>query len=313
MDELSLDDLKAFHLIASEGGISAASRRSRASKATLSRAVSRLEAAAGTPLFDRIGGGFRLTRTGASLAAVAEATAPLAREAEAVLRAAQDKPQGRLRIAAGAMVAQQVLGPVLAELHRRHPLVRAEVIVTGAAPNPLVEDIDVMLRLGQPSEEYLVVRRIMRSPLQLYVPSSKVGDVDLDDPAAVESLGRVVILAPGLPEDWTLRDAAGAVVHLTAPPLASVGDPAVVFGILQSGSGVGMLPAVLGDLLVRSGICARALPGYAGPMIEGFACLPPRRASVPAVRVFIDLLAEFASSASSDTQWGDVIQLLSRQ
>lgn len=275
MDGLSLDDLRAFHLIASEGGISAAARRSRASKATLSRALSRLEATAGTPLFDRIGQGFRLTRTGASLASVAEATASIAREADAVLRAAQDMPQGQLRIAAGAMVAQQVLGPVLAELHRRHPLIRAEVIVTGTAPNPLVENIDVVLRMGQPVEEYLVVRRIMRSPLQLYIPAAKAGEIDPENPASVETLGRVLIQAPGLPDDWTLRDDAGGVVRLSSEPLARVGDPAVVLGILQSGSGVGLLPAVLGDLMVRSGICARALPRHIGPMIEGYACLPP--------------------------------------
>ncbi|MBE9640528.1 LysR family transcriptional regulator [Salipiger mangrovisoli] len=302
MDPLSLDDLLAFHLIASEGGISAAARRSRASKATLSRALARLEDAAGTPLFDRTTQGFRLTQTGASLASVAEGTAALAREAEAVLRAATDMPQGRLRIAAGAMVAQQVLGPVLAELHRRFPQVRAEVIVTGTAPNPLAEDIDVMLRIGQPSEDYLVVRRIMRSPLQLYIPAARLGEIDPENPVSVESLGRVVIRAPGLPEDWTLRDEAGGVVRLTSEPLASVGDPAVVLGILQGGSGVGLLPAVLGDLMVRAGLCVRALPRHAGPMIEGYACLPPRRASIPAVRVFIDLLAEFAWKAMSGHQ-----------
>lgn len=299
MDDVSLDDLRVFHLIATEGGISAAARKSRASKATLSRALARLEQTAGTPLFDRMGQGFRLTRTGASLASVAAGTASIAREAEAVLRAAHEVPQGQLRIAAGAIVAQLVLGPVLGELHRRHPSVRAEVIVTGTAPNPLVEDIDVMLRIGQPTEDYLVVRRIMRSPLQLYIPAAKAAQIDVEDPVAIEALGRVVIQAPGIPEDWVLRADDGSTVSMTSNPLASVGDPAVVLGILRSGNGVGLLPAILGDLLVRSGICVRALPRHAGPVIEGFACLPPRRASVPAVRVFVDLLAEFTKDAKS--------------
>ena len=78
-----------------------------------------------------------------------------------------------------------------------------------------------------------------------------------------------------------------------------MGDPTVVLGILEGGSGVGLLPAVLGDLMVKSGICVRALPRHQGSMIEGYACLPPRRASVPAVRAFIDLLTEFASAAKS--------------
>ena len=36
----------------------------------------------------------------------------------------------------------------------------------------------------------------------------------------------------------------------------------------------------------------RALPRHEGPVVEVYASFPPRRASVPAVRAFIDLLVE---------------------
>ena len=64
---IGLDDLRSFYLVAEAGGVSAASRQFGVSKATLSRALTRLEAQAGAQLFDRVSTGVRLTPAGETL------------------------------------------------------------------------------------------------------------------------------------------------------------------------------------------------------------------------------------------------------
>ena len=289
-----LDDLHLFHLVHDAGSISAAARRGGMSKATLSRAIARLEDVAGAPLFDRVGTGLQLTQSGGALLDPAQAASRVLMEAEEVLRAAHGEPHGDLRIAASALSAQQLLGPVVAEMHRRYPAVRTHVTVTGHGPDPLAENLDVVLRIGRPSEQHLIARRILDAPLRLYISANRDEPVDVSDPAAVEAVGRIRIDVPGVPHDWVLHDKAGKTIRMASAPMASVGDPTVALGILRSGHGVAFLPSLFGDPRIASGDFTRALPEFEGPRIEIFASFPPRRASVPAVRVFIDLLTEFA-------------------
>jgi DNA-binding transcriptional LysR family regulator len=88
---------------------------------------------------------------------------------------------------------------------------------------------------------------------------------------------------------------------MASRPLLDVGDPMVAMGVLQSGPGVACLPRVFGEPGVRDGTLARALPGWRGAPLEMYLAMPPRRASVPAVRVLLDILRERAEALSAAT------------
>lgn len=291
--KLSLEDLRLFALMSEAGGISAAERQYGLSKARLSRALSRLEGLAEGPLFDRVGRGLALTQAGHVLLPIAQDSLRAAREAETALNAAHGVPRGPLRIAASALSAQQLLAPVIAEFGHRYPAVETSIVVTGHGPDPLAENLDVVLRLGRPEEAHLVARRVLTSPLKLYVSALREKDVDLHDPEAVAGLGRILIDVPGSPRDWTLRNASGQVLKFQQPPLVQVGDPTVALGILRAGTGVVFLPELYGRARIGSNDFVEALPGYRGPDVEIYAAFPPRRASVPAVREFMNTLGEY--------------------
>lgn len=294
-DALSLDDLNLFVFMAEEGSISGASRRFGISKAKLSRALSRLEERAGLPLFDRVAGGLRLTATGQALQPVAQRLAQTSSEAEEILRAAVGEPTGQLRVAASALSGQLLIAPVIAELHRLHRGVQVVVTVSALGPDPLSEDLDVVLRLGRPPEPYLIARKIASSPLALYA-SRPVAEA-LNRSRALEQVDaqRIVIGVPGVPADWDMHDGSGVTHTLRGAPKSVVGDPSVALGILKAGQGVSLLPEIFGKPLERRNELARVRPDLSGPEVEIFACFPPRRASVPAVRVFIDGLVAFAN------------------
>ncbi|QPH54233.1 LysR family transcriptional regulator [Pontivivens ytuae] len=293
----SLDDLRLFFMIHEAGSISGAARRFGVSKATLSRALARLEEEVGMPLFDRLSSGLKPTQTAEMLLPAAEEATRAGSRAEDLLRRAQGTPNGELRIAASALSARQVLGPVLARMAERYPEVQTTVQITALGPDPLAEDLDVVLRLGRPPEPYLIARRILKTERALYVSRQVATRVDLDDPKAVAQIPRIQSGVPGSPFTWTLTDDGGTRIEIDSPPACIVGDPSVELEIVRSGYAMALLPKLYIEAQRDGGDLVRALPVYAGPDVEIYASFPPKRASVPAVRVFIDLLVEGASEA----------------
>lgn len=290
--DASLDDLRLMLMLHDAGSLSAAAARFGMAKATLSRALGRLEEQAGMALFDRTRAGLQLTQAGRALLPAAEAATRAGAEAENVIKKVRGTPHGELRLAASALSGQQLLGPVLARMHALYPEVRPVVRVTGLGPDPLAEDLDLVLRLGRPAEPYLIARRIIGAPLRLYAGNRASERHDLSDPESVPALGRIIIDVPGSPTVWRLSDASGEALSFDSPPICMVGDPTVALGLLSAGAGVAFLPSIYGETHVAQGELVRVLPDLEGPEVEIYASFPPKRASVPAVRAFIDLLVE---------------------
>ncbi|SHH33793.1 LysR family transcriptional regulator [Marivita hallyeonensis] len=289
---VNLEDLRIVFFLYEAGSLSAAARRFEVPKATLSRSLARLEDQAGIPLFDRQSTGLKLTQAGEMLLPAAKAATEAGATADDVLRRASGEPEGELRIAASALSAQQILGPIIGEFSRLYPKVTVRVKVTGHGPDPLEEDLDLVLRLGRPDEPYLITRRVIASTFGLYGPP------DCQDKpftkAEIKELGRIVIDVPGAPLDWEMQDTNGRRLRLDAAPMCFVGDPSVALGILASGKGVAFLPAIFGDRKVLSGELARLFPEFSGPDIEIYAAFPPKRAEIPAVRAFLDLMVDMS-------------------
>ena len=109
--------LRAFHLVAQEGGFSGAARAASLSQPTLSSQVKALEAAYGVRLFERQGRGVRPTELGQTLHAITSRLFAAEDEARELLGGAKSLTRGHLRIAADS--ASHVM-PVLAEMRRRH-------------------------------------------------------------------------------------------------------------------------------------------------------------------------------------------------
>lgn len=289
-----VDDLRLLAMVSDAGSINAASRTSGISKSVLSRAVGKLEEMTGGPLFDRTPTGMTLTATGAVLLPVARRAAQVVRDADEALRSASDVPQGPLRIAASALSGSQLVAPALAEMARLHPKVETTLRVTARGPDPLAEDLDLVLQIGKPEGTHVVSRRIVASPLALYAAREQAARTDLSDPEAVSRLGRVVVAIENVPSVWDLEYRDGRRLRLDTPPLLRIGDPTVAIAVLNAGAGVAMIPWIYGEPLARAGALVRVLPDWLGPTMEVHGVMPPRRAAIPAVATFLDILRQHA-------------------
>lgn len=295
---IGLDDLRSFYLISEAGGVSAAERRFGVSKATLSRALSRLEQHAEGPLFDRVSNGVKLTAAGETLLEAARQATQAGVTADEILRAVNDEPSGTLRVAASALSGQYLLGPVVARLAKDFPNVTTRVFVTADGPDPIVEDLDLVLRLGRPDEPNLIARRICATPMRLYCGESFAARYPVDDPAVVTQLPRVVIDVPGAPSEWRLTGPENQSLVCDASPCVVVGDPSVALGMIRSGVGITLLPALFANQQVARGEAVPVLPEFDTGNIDIFAVFPPGRSNIPAVRVLIDYLVEEARRLS---------------
>lgn len=124
---LDWNDLRYFLAVADHGSTLAAGRALRVSQTTVARRIAALEEALGLPLFDRRQAGYSLTPHGESLigrARVVEtATADFAEASAALAR----DTSGTVRITTQEIFAHTLLGPMLRELHERHPEIVIEL------------------------------------------------------------------------------------------------------------------------------------------------------------------------------------------
>src|SRR5262249_36414626 len=111
----SLDDLIWFVRIADAGGLSRASRALDVPKSTLSRRLSRMEAAGGVTLLQRNSRSSSLTDAGRRLV---DQAAPLLKQLESVARdllAQEASPRGLVRISASGSFGKLVVVPLVTE------------------------------------------------------------------------------------------------------------------------------------------------------------------------------------------------------
>lgn len=288
--EHGLDDLRAFGLIAGAGGISAAARRHALPKGSLARAVARLEAAAGTALFDRVGQGLRLTARGERLRESGERAVRLWGDADAALLADAGEPRGALRVGAGAHSGLTLAAPVIAGIVRDWPEVRASLCTLGDGPESGIEDIDVLLSIGRPRQQNLVSRRIVAGTLAPYASNEVAATIDIDDVAAVSRLPRAVVDVGTMDTTWRMEARDGRTVLLDAPALVTVEDPLVAMEVVANGVGTAFLSALMVRHARRGSDLQRLLPSCSGPPIEVYLSFAPGRGDVPVVRAFIDAL-----------------------
>ena len=158
--------LRALGAVLAEGSLTAAARRLGSSQPTLSRQVAALEALLGAPLFERAAR--RLVPTAAALA-LAEPAARMLAAAQAVAVAAEasraDEAAGTVRLTASAVVATQVLPPLLAELARRHPAIQVELVPSDQLSNLLEHEADIAVRMLRPTQGALITRHLGDWPL----------------------------------------------------------------------------------------------------------------------------------------------------
>jgi DNA-binding transcriptional LysR family regulator len=159
---------RSFLAVLREKSVSAAARALNLTQPTLARHINALEAAMGSELFTRSQQGLSPTEGALELTPYAES---LEANAAAILRTASGlgkAAKGTVRISASEIMGAEILPPMLAELRRQHPALEFELALSNTVDNLLRRDADVAVRMVEPAQEALVVKKLGTVSLGLY-------------------------------------------------------------------------------------------------------------------------------------------------
>ena len=290
-----LEGFYYFTRVVEHGGFAKAARALDIPKSRLSRHVSSLEGRLGVRLVNRSTRRFVVTDVGHEV--YRHATAMLA-EADAALEVvefARAKPCGTLRASCPVALAQSALAPILPAFLEAYPAIRLELHVSNRRVDVLAESFDVALRVrSKPSGEDGLVMRTFREVDELLVasPTYLEGAASLTEPAELEHHTTLDYAGEFDRRPWELLGPQGESAAVEPKPRIVCHDFVVLHQAVLAGLGVARLPesVVRGDL--KSGALVRVLPAWRSPQGIVHIVFPTRRGMLPAVRAFIDFLAE---------------------
>jgi DNA-binding transcriptional LysR family regulator len=233
------------------------------SKATVSKAVTRLEARLGARLFNRTSRRLALTDAGHKLAERAARLLADGEEAESEALSQSATPRGLVRLAVPMTFGVRVIAPLLAEFMALYPDVAIDLHLSDATVDLIGEGFDAGVRIATLPDSSLVARRLCAMPR--YTVAA---------PAYLQKYGRPthpMHLAQhrclgyaylSTPHTWHYTNAAGeqADVRLSEPLRVNNGE--ALLPALLAGLGIADLPEFLIADALASGAVEVILQGW---------------------------------------------------
>jgi DNA-binding transcriptional LysR family regulator len=166
--EPSWDFYRTLLAVLNHGSLSAAARELGLTQPTVGRHIDALEEMTGAQLFVRSQSGLLPTDAAMELKPYAET---LAATSAALLRTAsgqRDRVAGTVRISASEVIGVEVLPPILAPLMEAYPELNIELSASDAIEDLSNREADIAVRMAEPTQGALIVRRIGDIPLAFY-------------------------------------------------------------------------------------------------------------------------------------------------
>ena len=262
------------------------------SKATVSKAVTRLEERLGARLFNRTSRRLALTDAGRTLSGRAAQLLADGEAAENEALAQSAAPRGLVRLAAPMTFGVKVLAPLLPEFLTQYPEVSVDLHLSDAMVDLIGEGFDVGVRIASLPDSSLVARRLcaiprytVAAPAYLERYGRPTHPMHL---AQHKCFGYAYLSTPGT-WHYTNADGEQATVRPSGQLRANNGD--AVLPALIAGLGIADLP----EFIVGEAIAAKQveviLQGW--KQVEGAAHLvmPPGGPRPARVEVLIEFLA----------------------
>lgn len=290
-----LNDLMYFALVVEHAGFTSAERASGIPKSRLSRRIAALEEELGVSLLQRSTRRFAITPIGQMVYRHAQGMLSEVSAAKEVVQRASADPRGVVRVSAPTGIAQSLLADVITSFGLKYPDVRVLMHITNRRVDLINDAQDVAIRVRNKIDEDANLAT------ETY---GQIGELLVASPAYLNVHGR-----PETPEDlakhtimtaiedehrmrWQLQNDAGDTRRIEFEPHVSANDFMLMRQLAVQGQGITMVPEILCGSLISQGVLEHVLPDWHLPFGILHAVYPARRSLLPAVRAFMDHLAE---------------------
>src|SRR6266481_2050202 len=298
-----LEGLAIFAKVAECRSFADAAAELRLSKATVSKAVIRIESRLGARLIVRTARRFELTDAGRQLVGRAANILAEGEAAEDVTQAQARTPRGVVRLAAPVSFGVLHVAPLLPEFLAAFPEISIDLHLSDAMTDLIGEGFDAAIRIAVQPGATLVVQRLCEMPRYL-----------VGSPAYLDKHGRpkhplhlaqhrcISYSYTMASEVWRFtKGSKSASVRPSGPLRANNGD--AMMPALIAGTGLGILPEFFLSQALESNLLERLLPDWSIPLGAVYWVTPPEGPLPKRVEVLGDfLIAKLARAAVAENQ-----------
>lgn len=281
--------LRAFVRVIERGSITAAARDLGVSQPAVSKLLRNLEEHAGARLIERNSRASLPTPQGLRLYEAAGTSLATIDAALEAVRRDMGEVSGVLRLHAPVCLGESHLHHIVMDFQDSHPAVAVELTLENRAVDLVHENIDVAVRVGRPSDQSHILRKIGLSKRILVAAPEYIAKHGGIQQCEALSSHSMIVTDAGLSRQGTLALCRGNTtteVHVT--PLLRTNNVRVLIGALKAGRGMGAVQLLLVSEELRDGRLVRVLPEYEVKPSEIYVTYPTARFLRPAVRAFID-------------------------
>src|ERR1700704_3993267 len=296
-----LEGLAIFAKVAECRSFAAAAATLRLSKATVSKAISRVESRLGARLIIRTARRFELTDAGRQLVGRAAHILAEGEIAEDVTQAQARSPRGLVRLAAPMSFGALQVAPLLPDFLAAFPDISIDLHFSDAITDVIGEGFDAAIRIAVQPGASLVVRRLCQVPRYL------VGSPDYLDkhgrpkhPLQLTEHRCIGYSYTMNTEVWRFtKGSKSASVRPSGPLRVNNGD--AMMPALIAGTGLGILPEFLVREALESNRLERLLADWSIPLGAVYWVTPPEGPLPKRVAVLGDyLISKLSRSAIAE-------------
>jgi DNA-binding transcriptional LysR family regulator len=292
------EGLAIFAKVVELRSFAAASADLTLSRATVSKAVTRLEQRLGARLFNRTSRQLALTDTGQKLAAHA---ARLLADGEAVENEALAQsvaPRGLVRLAVPMTFGVKEVAPILPEFLRKYPDVTIDLHLSDAMVDLIGDGFDAGLRIASLPDSSLIARRLcamprytVASPSYLKRHGRPTHPMHL---AQHRCFGYAYLSTPDV---WHYRNEAGEQASVRPAGQLRVNNGEALLPAVIAGLGIADLPDFIVGDAIESGEVEVILKGWKQPEGAVHLLTPPGGPRPARVVMLADFLAKHFAKA----------------
>jgi LysR family transcriptional regulator, regulator for bpeEF and oprC len=284
--------LLMFAKVVECGGITSAARVLGMPKATVSRAVAKIEKSLSTRLLERSSRKIRLTESGIVLFEHCRRIAEEIGRAEAAVGSIEGVARGKLRIAAPFTFGHFLLSPILPDFLMEHPEVQTELEVTNRRVDPIEEAFDLVVRVGAIEDSTMVAKTIGDVPFGLFASAKYLKrEIALHRPADLERHALIGSLGSGERNVWRFVKGSEKESIRVVDARLDANDPMVRLDAALAGVGIALLPLWIARTYEKKGKLRRVLPEWEAVTTTRVHVLyPSRRSLTPKSRAFVAFL-----------------------
>ncbi|HEY0107414.1 MAG TPA: LysR family transcriptional regulator [Rhizomicrobium sp.] len=288
------EGLAVFAKVVETRSFAGAAKELALSKATVSKAVSRLETRLGARLFNRTSRRLALTDAGQQLAGRAAAILHDAEAVESEALSQSVTPRGLVRLAAPMSFGLLAVAPLIPDFLQAYPEVSVDLHLSDAMVDVIGEGFDAVLRIAALPDSSLIARRLCHverhlvgAPSYLKAHGRPKHPMNLAEHVC---LGYAYLTSP---DSWRFTHKSGesATVHPASGPLR-VNNGDAMMPALIAGIGLGVLPDFILRAALADGRLERVLPEWSLPASGLHWVTPPGGPRPARVEVLAEFLAE---------------------